>query len=57
MLNLYVILPTFQTRWKVDDFIKNSSSQPGINVADILATIVAKTNATVNEIKSLIKNL
>ena len=29
----YVILPNFKPDG-VDDFIKNSSSQPGINVAD-----------------------
>ena len=53
----YVIAQHFKLRWKVDDFIKNSSSKPGINVKDDFSYNSGENEKflTVNELKSLIK--
>ena len=57
--NYYVILPSFQTRWKIDDFIKDSGSQPGVYVTDDFSYNSGENEKflTVNELKLLIKNL
>ncbi len=57
--NYYVILPSFQTRWKIDDFIKDSGSQPGVYVTDDFSYNSGENEKflTVNELKLLIKSL
>ncbi len=57
--NYFVVLPSFQLRWKLDDFIKNSNSKPGHKVKDDFSYNSGENNKflSVEELSVQIKEL
>ena len=57
--NYFVVLPSFQQRWKLDDFIKNSNSKPGHKVKDNFSYNSGENNKflSVEELSVQIKEL